>query len=149
MSEYLPLYRELRKMLEIVMRARRFQFAQLKGKGHRNVVELTVATEGFGLLGERAPVTEENVKSVSRMYTLLSVFSQYAESERDLVPFKELLKEAETILYARSFRANTLIAPLADILSRSAVKFEQASFVEEGGEEGGERSGAVKRRENK
>ena len=146
MSEYLPLYRELRKMLEIVMRARRFQFSQLEGKGHPHIVELSIATEGFGLLGERAPVTEDNVKSVSRMYTLLNIFSHYAEDERDLLPFKELLKEAETLLYARSHRRDTLIAPLADVLSRSAIKFEQAAFVE-GGEEGGERAKPARRSE--
>jgi len=130
--------REFKKVLQLIMRARKFQFSQLKGIGHKSIIKLSIATEGFGLLGEISPLNGENIKALSRMQSLYKLWYQtlkqagFSEKEIEniLAPSKILLKEAEAVSFVRSHKSTNLVAPLSDILARESLRLEKAKLLE-------------------
>ena len=154
MSEWLRV-REYKETLELIMRLTQHRLAQItkveiekKGMkkikrfradvGHDLAVRLAIATEGFGLVGERDPVVLENVRALNKLYTLYELWiwemlqAGYTreEAEEALRPVLLLIKHVEGELYARSFTLQSVVAPLSRALAKYALKLKKEAEIE-------------------
>ena len=146
------LQREIRKTLELLMRARKFQFGAIfkrtrkkeyKSKvGYDRLIKMAVATEGFGLVGAREPVSQNNVQALAHILALYELDRQtlreagYSDEEirKILAPARALIKISETVLYIRGHNARSIVAPLSEILAREAILLEKIALFEAFGE---------------
>ena len=145
MSEYF-LAQYMEEMLKLAMRAKHFKYAQLKDLGLDELMRLAVATEGFGHLGERAPLDEKNVAGLAKMRALfwlwaakkvarlmkqgLSEEEAWRVVRRKYAPALALIRMDESVTYARSQTMQTVVAPLSDILARAALKLKKKHLLE-------------------
>lgn len=145
MSEYF-LAQYMEEMLRLAMRAKHFKYAQLRGLGLEEVMNLAIATEGFGHLGERAPLSEKNVSGLATMRALFWLWATKKVArlvkqgmgeeeawkivERKYAPALALIRMDESVTYARSQTMQTVVAPLSDILARAALKLKKKHLLE-------------------
>jgi len=139
MSEYF-VAQWFERILRLVFRAKRFQYAQLEDIGLDEIIRLAIATEGFGLLGERAPLDNRNIEGLTKMRMLVAMWIEklrargYTDEQivRRLMPALKRLLAAEARTYARSFTERSVLAPLSEVLARTAIRLEK-QYAEEAG----------------
>lgn len=154
MSDWLRA-REYKETIELLLRLTQHKLAQITdiiiekkdGKkvrryrsnvGHDPVVRLSVATEGFGLLGERDPAVLENVRALQKLYTMYNLWVwemmeggfTREEAEQALEPVLLLIKGVESELYARSFTLQSVVAPLSRVLAKYTLKLKREAELE-------------------
>ena len=140
-------YRQIRKllaMLKIVLKAKKFQYENLQDRGIDEGTRLSVGTQGFGFIGERIPVSKQNLDAYVRMVLREKIwFGNLDQDELDVKEAKKvfnmLTRGVEVDLISRSHTERSVLGVIADAVGDVVEKLERRySFEEEseGGKEG-------------
>jgi len=138
-------YRQIRKLkavFSIVMKAKQFQMKQLEKSGLPCGTKMAIGTQGFGYMGERYPVSKQNLDSYTKMEIREEVwFRNLNLNDPEVKEAKEvfnlLTRGVEVDLTARSHTEKTILGPTADAIGEFVEKIEKAyeTAEEEEGEE--------------
>jgi len=117
---YMRMLRRLRAMISVVTRAKQFQFSQLEGTGIERGMRVSAGTIGFGNLGDRAPVSDRNLRAYTRMLLRVrGLINKYGDEE-DKETFQAFVEALEVELFARSHRGESVLGPIAEAVAELA-----------------------------
>ena len=117
---FMRMLRRLRAMISVVTRAKQFQLAQLEGAGIDRGMRVVAGTIGLGQLGDRAPVSDKNLRAYTRMLLRIRGLIDVYGGEEDRKTFEAFVRALEVELFARSHRGESVLGPVADAVAELA-----------------------------
>jgi len=128
-SIYLRIVDKLNNMIQTILKAKYFQLAQLnsdKKHGIRAIgipegLRLILSTQGFGLLGERFPISQENLKAYSNLLLIHKTIIEKYGGNKEIEFFEQFLRTVEDALLARSHKQDTILGYVAEAVNELAT----------------------------
>jgi len=133
---WLRALRKVRSLISVITRAKQFQLAQLEKRGIEEGMQMVAGTLGFGHVGERAPVSQQNVQAYAKMLLLKRLWADCYGDEETKSVFGAYLKALETEMFARSHTLKSVLGPVAEAVEELVEVVRRMPIEEEGGERG-------------
>ena len=121
---WLRIVNKLRSMITVISKSQYFALANLKDRGITEGMQFVTGTLGLGQIGERAPVSKENLQAYTDMLLLYELWPKSYGNEKTKDIFGAFLKAVETELFARSHNEKTVMGPVAEAVSTLVVSRE-------------------------
>jgi len=121
------------RMFKKIVRLVQMRHEMVEKVSHRPLTHLAIGTEGFGLIGNRAPLVEKNLKALRQMEDIVE-FAKWAVDNNidDIKGFITILNTTESTFVARSHRSDSIPIDVVRALGEIGMPREEE---EEEGEE--------------